>query len=376
MTRDLIATAVLILCIGWGGYPVAMWLLSRVQRGRQSTPALAKGPASVVIATRDDVDLVSRRIANLEAHRDELDRLEVIVAVDRTGPIESERYRQALGTRAVVVDGDPPGGKAATLNAGVRAAAHDILLFTDSSQEFLPGALGELVQALRQPGIGAATGRIALENNRRSVLLSVFWTYESWLRKVESTVDSIVGVTGAIYALRKELWEPLPPGLINDDLYVPFVVARKGGRVVTCETAFAIDRRRFTAREEFRRKVRTLTGVLQLCVLCPSILSPRVNRLWIQFIFHKLLRFSTPYWLLLAAIGIVLVRPAQVSAIVIAALVASAVVALVSPRSSLIYRVLRQAGWSALLLSAPFVATVNGLRGRWNVWDASARSVK
>lgn len=376
MGNALIATALLVLFIGWGVYPAAMWLLSSLRRHPRSAPDAAKGSASVVIATRDDVDVVSRRIANLEAHRAELDRLEIIVAVDRRCPIECERYRDTLGSRAVVVEGDAPGGKAVTLNAGVRAATHDIVIFTDSNQEFLPGALTDLVQTVRQPGIGAATGRIALENNRRSLLLTVFWTYESWLRNVESAVDSIVGVTGAIYALRKTFWEPLPAGLINDDVYVAFAVAHKGARVVTCETAFAVDRRKFTAREEFRRKVRTLTGVLQLCVLCPLIINPRRNRLWVQFVFHKLLRFSTPYWLLLAALGVVLAYPVQSVALAIAAVIASAMVTVVSPRSSLIFRVVRQAGWSALLLSAPFVATMNGLRGRWNVWDASARGAK
>lgn len=376
MASDLIAAALLILVLAWGVYPAAMWLLGSLRRRRLPAPDAVKGSASVVIATRDDPDVVSRRIANLEALRAELDALEVIVAVDRRGPIESERYRQVLGQRAVVVDGDAPGGKAVTLNAGVRAATHGILIFTDSNQEFLPGALADLVRAVGQPGIGAATGRIALENNRRSLLLTVFWAYESWLRQIESTVDSIVGVTGAIYALHKALWEPLPAGLINDDVYVACVVAQQGARVITCDSAFAVDRRKFTAREEFRRKVRTLTGVLQLCVLRPSILNPRENRLWAQFVFHKLLRFSTPYWLLLAALGMVLAYPMQSVAIVLAALIASAIVTFASPQSSLIARVVRQAGWSALLLSAPFVATVNGLRGRWNVWDVPARGAK
>lgn len=376
MASDLIVTALLVLALVWTVYPGAMWLLGVCRRRRQWVPDAVRGSASVVIATRDDPAVVSRRIANLEAHRHELDDLEIIVAVDSKGPIESERYRQALAGRAVVVDGDAPGGKAVTLNAGVRAATHEIIIFTDSNQEFLADVLAGLVHAVRQPGIGAATGRIALENNRRSLLLMAFWTYESWLRKIESTVDSIVGVTGAIYALRKALWEPLPAGLINDDVYVALVVAQQGARVVTCETAFAVDRRRFTAREEFRRKVRTLTGVLQLCVLRPSILNPLKNRLWVQFVFHKLLRFSTPYWLLLAALGMVFAYPLQCAAIALAAVIASAVVAVASPSSSLLSRIVRQAGWSALLLSAPFVATVNGLRGRWNVWDTSARGTK
>lgn len=376
MTKELITIAALVLFIGWVIYPGAMWLMSTLRRAAPEALESSKGAASVVIATRDAIEVVSRRIANLEGYRDELDSLEIIVAVDSAGPISPEQYRRALGERAVVVTGDAPGGKSATLNAGVRAARNDIVLFTDSAQEYLPGALRGLVATVRRPGIGAASGRIALENNRRSVLLTVFWTYESWLRSVEARVDSIVGVTGAIYGLRKDLWDPLPAGLINDDVYVAHVVVRKGYRVVTCESAFAVDRRVFAAGEEFTRKVRTLTGVLQLCALCPSILNPWKNRVWLQFVFHKLLRFSTPYWLVLGALGVLLAYPKQVAAVVLAACGASVLLAVVWPRSGLVARVWRQLGWSVLLLSAPFVATVNGLRGHWDVWDASARGAK
>jgi cellulose synthase/poly-beta-1,6-N-acetylglucosamine synthase-like glycosyltransferase len=374
--KELITLAVFALFVGWVVYPGAVWLLSLLRRPGLLAADLPRRTASLVIATRDAIEVVSRRIANLESHRGELDDLEIIVAVDRGAPIDPERYRCALGDRAVVVEGDAPGGKAAALNAGVRAATHDILLFTDSAQEYLSGAMQDLVLMVQRPGIGAATGRITLENNRRSVLLTVFWTYESWLRRVESRVDSIVGVTGAIYALRKDLWEPLPGGIINDDVYVPYVVVRKGYRVVVCETAFAVDRRVFAAREEFRRKVRTLTGVLQLCVLYPAIVNPRRNRVWLQFVFHKLVRFSTPYWLLLAALGVLLMYPLRVVEVALAAAGASALLAVVSPGSRFVARVWRQLGLSVLLLSAAFVATVNGLRGRWQVWDAPVRSSK
>lgn len=376
MAKAFIEVAVLVLFIGWVVYPCGMCLMGCVRSAGGRVSASPRAAASVVIATRDGTDIVSRRIANLECHRDELVALEIIVAVDCSGGIEAERYRDALGDRAIVVDGDAPGGKAATLNAGVRAASYDVLIFADSAQEFLAGAMRDLVEAVRDPAIGAATGRITLENNQRSILLAAFWSYESWLRKIESTVDSIVGVTGAIYAMRKSLWEPLPPGLINDDLYVPLAVILQGSRVVTCETALAVDRRKFAAREEFRRKVRTLTGVLQLCALRPSVLNPRLNRVWIQFVCHKLLRFSTPYWILLGAVGAVFACPARI--VVAAAVVCGAATAMAaaSPKSSFLSRVLRQAGWSMLLLSAPFIATANGLRRNWNVWEASASGAK
>ena len=377
MAKALIELATLVLLVGWVGYPCAMYVVARLRHRGAGAAAPGDLVASIVIATRDEVGLVSRRVANIELHREELQSLEIIVAVDHSGRIGAERYREALCERVIVVEGEFPGGKAATLNAGVRAATKDIVIFADAAQEFLPGAMRSLVEMVRQPAIGAATGHLQSENNRRSIILRVFWAYESWLRKMESSVDSLVGVTGAIYALRRNLWEPLPAGLINDDVYVPLRVVQKGSRAVTCETAFAVDTRVLTPQEEFRRKVRTQTGILQLCALCPSILNPLRNRIWVQFFCHKLLRIATPYAVLLGALGVTLALPVQ--AVVLTMAVGGVMVAIAraaAPRGSLVARVLRQAGWTALILSAPLVATVNALKGNWNVWGASGSSTE
>ena len=130
-------------------------------------------------------------------------------------------------------------------------------------------------------------------------------------------------------------------------------------------------------RREFRRKVRTQTGILQLCALCPSILNPLRNRIWVQFVCHKLLRIATPYAVLLGALGVTLASPVQ--AVVLTMAIGGAMVAIaraVAPRGSLVARVLRQAGWGALILSAPLVATVNALKGNWNVWGVSRSSTE
>ena len=85
------------------------------------------------------------------------------------------------------------------------------------------------------PGVGAASGRLELAAgaNAPSLPLRLYWSLERWLRRREADVHSAVGVTGAIYAMRRELWTPLPAGLILDDLYVPMrlVLRRPAHRV-------------------------------------------------------------------------------------------------------------------------------------------------
>jgi cellulose synthase/poly-beta-1,6-N-acetylglucosamine synthase-like glycosyltransferase len=127
--------------------------------------------------------------------------------------------------------------------------------------------------------------------------VGLYWKIEKTVRRLESASGSVVGVTGAIYAMRRELWTDLPPGTILDDVYVPMNVARRGLRVVFEPAAIARDRVFAQKGKEFSRKVRTLTGNYQLVQLAPWLLTP-ANPLLFRFVCHKLLRLAVPFLLL------------------------------------------------------------------------------
>jgi hypothetical protein len=181
-----------------------------------------------------------------------------------------------------------------------------------------------------------------------------------------------VGVTGAIYAMRRPLWQPLPAGLILDDVYAPMRLVLDGWRVGFTDKARAHDTRRFAAGQEYKRKVRTLTGVIQVCAWLPGILNPLRNRIWLQFVFHKLLRLLTPYLAALAAVSMLWVAGTTVVASPAGGrLLGGAAMALVLlclvPH---VRRALRaQLAWGFAMQSSIVVATVNGVRGRWDVWQ-------
>lgn len=159
--------------------------------------------------------------------------------------------------------------------------------------------MANLASAVLQPGVGVVTGQISQIDSPNGLLMQIFRAYEHCLRRTESNVDSVVEVTGAIYAIRRRLWTPLPSGLINDDVFVPLAITSLGYRALTCNAAFAIDRRASTPRQEFLRRALTLTGILQLVRVRPAVLNPLANRLWLQCFCHKLLRFCIPFWIVL-----------------------------------------------------------------------------
>jgi biofilm PGA synthesis N-glycosyltransferase PgaC len=130
--------------------------------------------------------------------------------------------------------------------------------------------------------------------------VGLYWTYEKWLRRRESRIASTLGATGAIYALRRSLWQPLPANTLLDDVLAPMRAVLAGYRVVFDDTARAYDRPERDSDTEARRKTRTLAGNYQILGLEPRLLLPGLNPVWIQYLSHKLGRLIVP-WCLLGA---------------------------------------------------------------------------
>jgi poly-beta-1,6-N-acetyl-D-glucosamine synthase len=206
----------------------------------------------------------------------------------------------------------PPRGKAAALNLGVAQASHDILIFADARQRFAPDAISRLVAPLDDPGVAGVTGELLLDSEcaeapaKDSAVaegVGVYWRYEKALRRMESAVGSTLGATGAIYALRREQWRPLPEDTLLDDVLAPMRAVLDGYRVVFEDRAKAFDLASADAATESRRKIRTLAGNVQILWLEPRLLVPFVNPVWLQYVSHKVGRLLVPYALVAALVA-------------------------------------------------------------------------
>jgi cellulose synthase/poly-beta-1,6-N-acetylglucosamine synthase-like glycosyltransferase len=362
----LAVVCALLLFLVWVAYPLFMRLV-----GSLAGPLRAREPAvwpavTAVVASRDPASDIGARIDDLLA-TDYPGPLDVVVALDAASSTEE---RDLAGrSRVAVVRGDAPGGKALALNAAVRAATGEVLVFTDTHQRFAPDAIRALVAALSAGRYGAASGQLELPERGRASLIERYWRMERRLRRDEALVHSAIGVSGSIYAMRRDLWAPLPAGLILDDLYVPMRLVLAGRRVGFTAAARAFETRETDPAGEYRRKVRTLTGNFQLCAWLPGVLVPVRNPVWPQFLLHKLLRLLTPYLLVGLGAGILGILLQRYGA---SALVAVAALFVLAPLGALAtgkwHGLGRLLAWGISTQGAILVATWNGLRGRWDVW--------
>jgi cellulose synthase/poly-beta-1,6-N-acetylglucosamine synthase-like glycosyltransferase len=307
--ESLFWLSVFLVLYVYVGYPllVAAWskLAHPFRAWRLTFPQGAWPSISIVLAARNEAHRLADRVRNLVDQRYPGER-EIIVVSD--GSTDDPAAALAQFGSAVRLIELPSGGKPLALNAGVAAARGDILVFADARQQFAPGAIARLVENFRDPEVGGATGELVLDceldpgGSAESSVgegIGLYWKYEKWIRRNESRVWSTLGATGAIYAMRRRLWRPLPATTLLDDVLAPMRAVLGGHRVVFDERAIAFDGASKDAAAEARRKTRTLAGNYQILALEPRLLVPFVNPVWIQYLSHKVGRLIVP-WILVA----------------------------------------------------------------------------
>ena len=301
-------------------YPLALVVLAR-WRGRpvERSATGVRPTVSVVLAAFNEEATIVRRVREfLAVFAQSGVTGEVIVVSDGSTDSTAERARGIDPATVRVVELEANAGKAAALSAGCAAARHDILVLADARQRWADDAVQRLLENFADPTVGAVGDAPWSSKSAPGTLAGVglYWRFESALRRREGCVHSTVGVSGSIAAVRRTLFRAIPPGTILDDVYWPLCVAMQGYRVVYDERARAFDRLPECIHEEFRRKVRTLSGNYQLVARLPSALSPARNPIWLPFLSHKLMRLVVPWALLvLFACSTVLPGPAYRAAL-------------------------------------------------------------
>ncbi|HET7617678.1 MAG TPA: glycosyltransferase family 2 protein [Vicinamibacterales bacterium] len=295
----------LVVLYVYAGYPLlaAVWGKTRDRRPRKRRFEPGSWPTlSIIVAARNEAARLPGRVANLLDQEYPGPREIIVVSDGSTDDPARALARFDARVRLIEV---PSGGKPLALNAGVAAARGDVLVFADARQRFAPGALIELASNFADPQVGGATGELILDCELNPAAapsvgdgVGLYWKYEKRLRRAESRIWSTMGATGAIYALRRSLWQPLPATALLDDVLAPMRAVLAGFRVVFDETAVAYDRASTDAATESRRKTRTLAGNYQILALEPRLLLPFVNPVWLQYVSHKVGRLVVPWALI------------------------------------------------------------------------------
>ena len=290
------------------GYPLVLALLKKISPLPVRKGGLTVLPrVSVVIVGRNESNTIGKRIENLLAQAYPSELLEIVVVSDG-----SEDEMVACAEKALAEQEDKRGlsivlhypisaGKARGLNIGVSQASGEIVVFTDCRQKFAERALFELVENFADPEVGGVSGELIFYQDETSGLIQemgAYWRYEKAIRRLESETGSVVGATGAIYAIRRELFIQHKESTLLDDVVTPLQIIKAGYRMIFDGNARAYDTVSENIGREWQRKVRTLTGNWQILSLYPHFFSFDKPTLFFRFFSHKLSRLLVPYALI------------------------------------------------------------------------------
>jgi cellulose synthase/poly-beta-1,6-N-acetylglucosamine synthase-like glycosyltransferase len=264
---------------------------------------------TILIAAHNEERHITDKIENCLALDYPPARLDILVvsdgSTDRTTALVEE-YAARFSHRVKLVALPVRGGKAQALNSGAVRASGEILLLADVRQRFDLQVARALAQNFADPEVGAVSGELLLCEDGAAGHpkgLGLYWRYEKALRLAESRCGSTMGYSGAISAIRRSLFTPLPEDTLVDDLITPLQVVARGYRVVVEPTAHAFDRMSTTPGHEFARKVRTLAGVTQTFLRLPRLVGTLGPRAQWQFWSHKVMRLIVPYALVAALLA-------------------------------------------------------------------------
>jgi glycosyltransferase involved in cell wall biosynthesis len=291
--RALFAMAAALVGYTYVGFPMLVLLRSRVRpRDHRSEPITPR--VSLIVAARNEERVIAGRIENALALDYPHDLFEVIVASDGSDDATVELVRAFDDPRVRVLD-LPRVGKDGALAAAAEAASGQILVFSDANSHYAPDALRKLVAPFADPTVGGVAGDqryLPANGGEASVAQGErgYWDLDRALKLAESRAGNVISATGAIYAVRRSLFRPPPPG-VTDDFAISTAVIAQGQRLVFAPDAVAYEPVAGTGDAEFARKVRVMTRGLNGVVLRRELLDPRRHGFYaVQLLSHKVLR--------------------------------------------------------------------------------------
>lgn len=301
-------TALLLLCSAsavliyvYIGYPLIVRFLASIAGKPVGRTAGFCPSVTVIISAYNEEKSICGKIAHVLALDYPPEDLDIIVVSDGSSDATDEIVNNCGDPRVTLLRLEGRHGKTACQNAAAQLAKGEVLVYTDATTRLAPGALRALVENFADPQVGCSAGLLVYQGKRQNLTAAgglSYWDYEVALRLAESRLGTLIGVSGCLYAVRKSAYRPITPALISD-----FVIAMRmreqGLRTVLEPRAICFEETHERSDNELAMRIRVAVRSINALVAERRFLSFASDPLFAwQLWSHKLLRYSSPYWLL------------------------------------------------------------------------------
>lgn len=314
--------ALVVLAIGLGlglyayiGYPLLLWVLSRIRPDRAASPGEpAEWPlVSISLPAYNEERSIAATLDRILEIDYPKDRLQIVVISDASTDRTDEIVKSYADRGVELLRLPQRGGKTAAENAARHVLRGQVIVNTDASVRLDRNALKPLIAWFQDPTVGVASGRdvsVTRVDEDRNLGESGYVGYEMWLRSLETRVDSIVGASGCFYAIRANLHMSLVPEALSRDFAAALIAREHGMRAVSVNEAVCYVPRINSLQREYRRKVRTMTRGLETLWFKRHLLNPARQGLFAWMLAsHKLVRWLAPWGILASLVALAVLAP-------------------------------------------------------------------
>lgn len=310
MLQSLFWTFLGLVLYTYAGYALVVGLWARTRRRTAQPLAGAfEPPVTLVVPAYNEADILVAKVENCLALDYPSDKLHLLFITDGS----TDESGQVLARFPAVQHLHTPerAGKSMAENRAIQQVATPFVVFTDCNTLLNPLALRCLLRHYANPAVGAVSGekRVLSDGSTSGAGEGLYWKYESFLKRCDSDIHSLMGAAGELVSFRTSLFKPLEPDTILDDFVQSMRIVDAGYRVVYEPEAYAMEPPSFSLKEEMKRKVRICAGGWQAMSRLLPLLNPlRQPVVTFLYVSHRVLRWSlTPLALaLLLPLNIVL----------------------------------------------------------------------
>lgn len=280
------------------GYGMLVFLLVKI-KGKRATQASEgyefEPKVTLVVPAYNEEDFIFEKAKNSLAIDYPKDKLRILFITDGSTDKTYEVLDSIKGIE--VIHENLRSGKSAAENRAMRYVETPVVIFCDANTYLNEDCIKKIVQHYRDPEVGAVSGEKRISGGSQHGISTagegMYWKYESFLKRMDSDLYTIVGAAGELISFRSELVEDLEEDTILDDFIQSLRICQKGYRVVYEPEAYAVETASENSREELKRKIRIAAGGWQAMHRLRSLLNPFKNfTLTFQYVSHRVLRWS------------------------------------------------------------------------------------
>ncbi len=299
------------------GYPLALIVLDKLVKGKPVQVSDITPTVSLIVSCYNEADVVEEKIKNCQSLDYPQQQLEIIFVSDGSDDGTDEIIKLYCNDSIKLIRQEGRLGKTMGLNLALLEANGDIVVFSDANAMYKEDALKMLVRNFHDATVGYVVGAAIYKDEDESAAGSsenIYWQYEIFIKKIESKLHSVVGGDGAIYAIRKSLYEPLDQEDINDFVN-PLQIIAKGYRGIFDAAAICYEQTAGDFDKEGKRKQRIVNRSFSGLMKNKVVLNPFKHGFYaLELLSHKLLRWLIPFFIILSAIGIIVLAKMNVTA--------------------------------------------------------------